>query len=305
MGTFRSVTFQDGGQFEGGRVRKGGARRGGLIAGGGIGAVVVTLLAVLLGGNGGDLGQLADQLTGGQQQSGSGQEQFVGDCTAQQANTDRECRLNATVQSLDAYWAGVLPAQAGVEYTQPPVESFSGSTTTACGAASASTGPFYCPPDQTVYIDLSFYDLLQQQFGATDGALAEEYVVAHEVGHHIENLVGAMDAADRSGSGPESDSVRIELMADCLAGMWAGDAARTVDPDTGVPFLEPITDTELRSALDAAAAVGDDHIQQQATGQIDPDGFTHGTSEQRVRWFSTGYDNGTLADCDTLRAPRL
>ncbi|WP_159797448.1 KPN_02809 family neutral zinc metallopeptidase [Puerhibacterium puerhi] len=299
------MTFQDGGQFEGGRVRKGGGgRRGGLIAGGGIGAVLVALVAVLLGGNGGDLGQLADQLTGGQQQ-GTGQEQFVGECSAQQANSDRECRLNATVQSLDAYWAGVLPQQARVEYTQPPVESFSGSTTTACGAASSSTGPFYCPPDQTVYIDLSFYDLLQQQFGASDGALAEEYVVAHEVGHHIENLIGAMDAADRSGSGPESGSVRIELMADCLAGMWAGDAARTVDPDTGVPFLRPITDEELRDALDAAAAVGDDHIQRQATGQIDPEGFTHGTSEQRVRWFTTGYEGGTLADCNTLEAATL
>lgn len=297
------MTFNEGGQFEGGRVSRGGGR-GGLIAGGGIGTVLVALLALFFGNNG-DVGQLTDALTGGGQGAQTGQEQVVGDCTAEEANTDRECRLSATVQALDAYWAQVLPEQARVQYSEPPVVSFSGQTTSACGAASSSTGPFYCPPDQTVYVDVSFFDLLQQQFGAQGGPLAEEYVVAHEVGHHIENLIGAMDAADRGGSGPESDSVRIELMADCLAGMWVGHAATTVDPDTGVTFLEPITQAELRQAIDAAAAVGDDHIQRQSTGQVNPEGFTHGTSEQRVRWFSTGYDGGTLADCNALQADTL
>ncbi|MGW8564868.1 KPN_02809 family neutral zinc metallopeptidase [Isoptericola sp. NPDC055881] len=300
------MTFNDGGQFEGGRVRKGGRGRG-VAVGGGIGAVVVALLAVLLGG--GDLGQLTDALGGAEGDAGApvgaGQEQYVDDCTAQQANTDRECRLSATVQSLDAYWDTVLPAQAGVRYTLPEVVSFSGSTATGCGSASSATGPFYCPPDQTVYVDVSFFDQLSAQFGAEGGPLAEEYVVAHEVGHHVEQLTGAMDAADRGGSGPESDSVRIELMADCLAGMWAGSAATEVDPDTGVTFLDKISQDQLRQALDAAAAVGDDHIQQQATGRISPEGFTHGTSEQRVRWFSVGYDGGTLSDCDTLSARRL
>ncbi|MFP3713897.1 neutral zinc metallopeptidase [Puerhibacterium sp. TATVAM-FAB25] len=297
------MTFNEGGQFEGGRVSRGGGR-GGLIAGGGIGAVLVTLLALFFG-NDGDVGRLTDALTGGGQGAPTGQEQFVGDCSAEEANSDRECRLSATVQALDAYWAEVLPQQAGVRYSEPPVVSFSGQTDSACGTASSSTGPFYCPPDQTVYVDVSFFDLLQQQFGAQGGPLAEEYVVAHEVGHHVENLVGAMDAADRGGSGPESDSVRIELMADCLAGMWVGHAATTVDPDTGVTFLEPITEAELRQALDAAAAVGDDHIQQQATGAVHPEGFTHGTSEQRVRWFSIGYEGGTMADCNALQAATL
>jgi predicted metalloprotease len=298
------VTFNEGGQFKGGRVSRGGGR-GGLVAGGGIGAVLVALLALFFG-NGGDVGRLTDALTGGVGQGDrTGQEQVVGDCTAEQANTDRECRLSATVQALDAYWAQVLPEQARVPYTEPPVVSFSGQTNSACGAASSSTGPFYCPPDQTVYVDVSFFDLLQQQLGAQGGPLAEEYVVAHEVGHHVENLIGAMDAADRGGSGPESGSVRIELMADCLAGMWVGHAATTVDPDTGVTFLEPITQAQLHQAIDAAAAVGDDHVQQRATGQVNPEGFTHGTSEQRVRWFSVGYDGGTLADCDALQAATL
>jgi predicted metalloprotease len=300
------VTFNEGGQFEGGRVRRGGGGRGVAVAGGGIGALVIALLAMFLGG--GDLGPVTQVLTesGQQPQSvGDGQAQYVDDCTAEQANTDRECRLSGTVQSLDAYWERVLPEQAGVQYVQPPVESFAGGTNTACGAASSATGPFYCPPDQTVYVDVSFFDELRDRFGSSGGPFAEMYVTAHEVGHHIEQLVGAMDAADRGGSGPESDSVRIELMADCLAGMWAGEASRVVDPDTGVTFLEPITEAQLRDAFSAAAAVGDDRIQQQATGQVNPEGFTHGTSEQRVRWFSIGYNNGTLQDCNALSAPTL
>lgn len=297
------MTFNEGGSFEGGRVRRGGGRRGAAIAGGGIGALIIALVALFAGGNV-DVGSLLGATTSEQQGAGP-DGGVVGDCSAQDANTDRECRLSATAQSLDAYWSQVLPAQAGVSYTVPPVESFTGSTTTGCGAASSSTGPFYCPPDRTVYIDVSFFDLLQSQFGASGGALAEEYVIAHEFGHHVEQLVGAMDAADRGGSGPDSDSVRIELMADCLAGMWAGDAASTVDPDTGVTFLEPITEEQLRDALDAAAAVGDDHIQQQATGRISPEGFTHGTSEQRQRWFTIGYNGGSLQDCDALSATTL
>ncbi|MFD6175817.1 MULTISPECIES: KPN_02809 family neutral zinc metallopeptidase [unclassified Isoptericola] len=301
------MTFNEGGQFEGGRVRKGSGGRRGAVVGGGVGAIVVALLAIFLGG--GDLGQLTGALGGAVQDAGApagdGQQQYVEACTAQEANSDRECRLSATVQSLDAYWGRVLPEQAGVAYAMPPVEAFSGSTTTGCGAASSATGPFYCPPDRTVYVDVSFFDQLSSQFGAEGGPLAEEYVVAHEVGHHVEQLTGAMDAAARGGSGPESDSVRIELMADCLAGMWAGSAATEVDPDTGVTFLDPISQDQLRQALDAAAAVGDDHIQQQATGQVDPEGFTHGTSEQRVRWFTVGYEGGTLQDCGALSARTL
>lgn len=276
------------------------------MAGGGVGALLITVLVVFL--SGGDLGSLSQVLGTGNvspETVGEGHEAFVEDCTAQEANLDRQCRLSATSQSLDAVWTRVLPEQAGVEYVLPGVTSFSGAVDTGCGSATSATGPFYCPSDQTVYVDVSFFGELRDRFGSTGGALAEEYVIAHEFGHHIEQLVGALDAADRSGTGPESDSVRIELMADCLAGMWAHRAATEVDPDTGVTFLEPITDAQLRDALSAAAAVGDDRIQETTTGQVNPEAFTHGTSEQRVRWFSIGYNGGTMQDCNALEAATL
>jgi len=298
------MTFNEGGQFEGGRVRRGGGRRG-AIAGGGLGAVLVALLALFFG-NGGDLSGITGALGGG-----GGTEQitqdggYVGDCTAEQANTDPQCELSATIQSLDAYWQKVLPEQAGIQYVLPEVVSFDGAIDTACGSATSDTGPFYCPPDQSIYIDVTFYDELVSRFGSTGGPLARKYVVAHEMGHHIENLIGAMDAAQRGGSGADSDSVRIELMADCLAGMWAAGASTTVDPDTGVTFLDPLTETDIRDALSAASAVGDDRIQQQATGRVNPHTFTHGTSEQRMNWFARGYQGGTLQTCNALDAPRL
>lgn len=304
------MTFQDGGRFEGGRVtsRRGGGGRGrGVAVGGGIGSLVLVLLVVLLGGNPAQLfAGVADGTGGG----GSGTEQVatVGECTAEQANAERECRLSATVQALDAYWARALPA-AGLDVpeaeVQPGVVEFAEATQTGCGAASAATGPFYCPPDRAIYLDLSFYDVLSSQYGASGGPLAEMYVVAHEYGHHVQQLTGVFDRADRSGTGDDSDSVRVELQADCYAGLWAGDAATTVDPDTGVTFLEPITRQQLADALSAAAAVGDDHLQQQATGGVDPDTWTHGSSEQRQRWFTVGYEQGSVAACDTFAAATL
>ncbi len=301
------VTFQEGGSFEGGRVRKGGGRgRGPMIAGGGIGAVLVALAVAFFSGQTGiDLSGLTGEDGSGSDALGEGQAQAVGDCTAEQANTDLECELSATAQALDAYWDEALPAQSGVRYELPEVVSFTGQVSTGCGAATSAVGPFYCPSDRTVYIDVGFYDDLTSRFGANDGGLARMYVVAHEFGHHIEQQIGAMEAADRSGTGPESDAVRIELMADCLAGMWAGHAATTVDPDTGVTFLEPVTEQQLRDALSAASAVGDDRIQESATGQVNPEAWTHGSSEQRQRWFTIGYDGGTLQDCNALDAPSL
>jgi predicted metalloprotease len=187
-------------------------------------------------------------------------------------------------------------------FTRPEVVSFESTMSTGCGTASSSTGPFYCPPDQTIYIDVGFYDLLQSRYGASGGSLAEMYVVAHEYGHHIQQITGVMDQANRQGTGAESDSVKTELQADCCAGLWTGHAASTVDPTTGVTFLDPITATELSDALSAAQAFGDDHIQQQSSGGIDPDTWTHGSSEERQRWFTTGYTEGTLAACDTFSA---
>ena len=142
-------------------------------------------------------------------------------------------------------------------------------------------------------------------FGATGGPLAEEYVIAHEFGHHVQQLTGVMKSADRTGTGPASDSVRIELMADCLAGMWTGSAATTIDPDTGVTFLDPITAAKLADALSAAAAVGDDRIQESATGTTNPEAWTHGSSEQRQRWFTAGYEGATFEECNALEAATL
>ncbi|WP_273651352.1 KPN_02809 family neutral zinc metallopeptidase [Cellulomonas fimi] len=295
------MTFGEGGQFEGGRVR---TSRGGKVAvGGGIGALVVAVLAIFLNQSGnGDLANVLQGVAGGGGQQA--EQGVVGDCTAEQANEQRDCRLSATLQALDAYWGAELPAQ-GAQFAVPAAEAFEGQTTTGCGAASASTGPFYCPPDQTIYLDLGFYDVLQSQFGAQDGPLAEMYVTAHEYGHHVQNLTGVMDQAQRQGTGAESDSVRVELQADCYAGMWVGNAATQVDPDTGVTFLEPITTEQLQQALSAAEAVGDDHIQQQSSGGVNPDTWTHGSSEQRQRWFTTGYEQGTLAACDTFATDDL
>ena len=297
------MTFSEGGRFGGGRVRtRSGGGRGAAIGGGaGLGVIAIILLGNLLGVDLSGLASGVQQGGGG----GGGTTGTIAECTAEEANANRECRLNATVESLDTYWSVALQEQTGVEYALPGVESFQQATQTACGSASAATGPFYCPPDQTVYLDLGFYDDLQSRFGASGGAFAELYVVAHEFGHHIQHMTGVMEAADRSGTGPDSDSVRIELMADCLAGMWAGHASTVVDPETGVTYLEPVTESELNDALSAASAVGDDRIQEQATGTVNPEAWTHGSSEQRQRWFLVGYQGGTFAECNALEAPQI
>ncbi|MFI2751825.1 neutral zinc metallopeptidase [Cellulomonas sp. P22] len=290
------MTFNEGGSFEGGRVQ---SRRGGkgVAVGGGIGALVVAVVAAVWGV---DLSSAVNGLSGG----ASEEQSTVARCTAEQANADRACRLSGTARSLDAYWSQALPA-AGLTFAEPGVVEFADATSTGCGQASSATGPFYCPPDQAIYMDLTFFDELRTSYGATGGPLAEMYVTAHEYGHHVQQLTGVMDTAERGGTGATSDSVRVELQADCYAGIWTGHAAQTVNPSTGVTFLAPITPQELADALSAAAAVGDDHLQQQSGGGVDRDSWTHGSSEQRQRWFTTGYEQGTLAACDTFAASEL
>ena len=301
------MTFHEGGSFEGGRVQRRGRGKT-VAAGGGIGLVGIAVL-LLSGVLGVDLGPLVGAVSGtGSDGTGTGQgsaqQGTTEDCTVEEANTDQHCRLSAAAQSLDAVWID----QFGVEesaFPTPTIVDFDTATSTTCGQATASTGPFYCPPEQTIYLDLAFFDVLESQFGASGGPLAEMYVTAHEYGHHIQQITGVMDAADRTGTGAESDSVRIELQADCYAGLWVGQAVTTPDPDTGVPFLEPITSQELADALSAAAAVGDDHIQSSTGGVVNPDSWTHGSSEQRERWFTTGYEQGSVAACDTFAASSL
>lgn len=222
--------------------------------------------------------------------------------TGADANADVRCRVIATAESLDAYWTPVLQ-QAGSQYTLPGLTIFENSVDTACGPATSAVGPFYCPNDQTVYIDTGFYDTLRGQFGASGGPLAEMYVIAHEFGHHVQNILGYMSQANRTDTGPDSDAVRLELQADCYAGMWANAAQNTVDPDTGVTFLEPLTRQQVIDALDAAAAVGDDRIQQSVNQQINPESWTHGSAEQRQKWFLIGMDGGNLQACDTFAVP--
>jgi len=288
------MTFNPGSDIGGGKVRRRG-RTTGIAAGGvGLGAIAIVLLSQFLGvdptpflGGGG-----ASQ----SQQIGTGEE--LQKCsTGADAHARIDCRMKGAAASLETFWSEEVPAQGG-QYASPDFILFTDSTSTGCGGATSATGPFYCPADRTVYVDTGFFDELRSRFGATGGPLAELYVVAHEWGHHIQNLTGIMDAHQSRETGPASASVRLELQADCFAGAWAGAAATTKD-EKGTPFLQPITETQLQDALSAAAAVGDDRIQQAATGRVDPEGWTHGSSEQRQRWFTAGYRGGSQS-CDTF-----
>lgn len=292
------MTFNDDSDIRGGRVSKRG--RNAAIAGGGGGLVVIALL-IVSSLTGVDLSGLAPLLGGGSD-TGTTTDQSgdLAQCqTGADANANIDCRMQAAATSLDAYWDTQVDG-----YTKPQLVIFQGATSTGCGNATTDVGPFYCPPDQTVYIDTGFYDELQSQFGATGGTLAQLYVVAHEWGHHIQNITGRMNNLDLQDTGPTSDSVRLELQADCYAGTWVKAAGDTKDAN-GVPFLEPPTDAQIADALNAASAVGDDHIQATlGGGNVNPETWTHGSSEERQRWFSAGLKGGVGA-CDTFAAATL
>ena len=181
---------------------------------------------------------------------------------------------------------------------------FDGATQSACGQASSQMGPFYCPNDRKVYLDTTFFrDMLQGELGARGGPFAIGYVIAHEYGHHIEDQLGILGKI-RTTQGPRSDSVRAELMADCLAGAWAKNAQTTKDA-SGEPIISDLTPDDVKRAIDAAQAVGDDRIQKRTQGRVSPDSFTHGTAAQRIRWFNRGLEQGTIEACDTFRAGGL
>jgi predicted metalloprotease len=266
---------------------------GGLAVGGGglgLAGIVIYLLFSLLSGGGG-LGQLAplDNQTVSQQPPG----QALGDeCrTDQDLNEKQSCRVVADVNSIQSFWRTAFE-QNKKTYTAATTVFYTGSTQTGCGYASSQVGPFYCPADKQVYIDLGFFDELQSRFGAEGGPFAEAYVLAHEYGHHVQDLLGTLDRASQ-GSGPEGGSVRTELQADCYAGVWAQHA------ESG-GLIDQLTQADINAGLDAAAAVGDDRIQERTQGQVNPETWTHGSSEQRRRWFSTGYEQGQPAACDTF-----
>ena len=282
------MEFEDGAQLDSSQVsdRRGlGGGRGLVFGGGGLG-IVGLIITLLLGGN---------PLSSGSADPSSQQPATSSDLAARcrtgaDANRDQDCRIVGIANSVQAYWTSAFRA-AGKRYTDVDTVLFTGQTSTGCGAASSDTGPFYCPADKQVYLDLGFFDDLKTKFGATGGTFAQAYVIAHEYGHHVQDLLGRTTGG--SVQGATSGSVRLELQADCYAGTWAEHAVQT-------GFVKPLTKADVNDGLDAASAVGDGRIQKEFQGTVRPDVWTHGSSAQRQRWFTTGYRSGDPAACDTF-----
>ncbi len=288
---------------------------GGIQVGGGIGGLILLILMMIFGGGvlGGGNTRVPDttsngsqsspldpgQVSAGGQQSGD----FARCKTGADANKDDECLIIATVNSVQAFWGSLLP-QYGKQYPKAPTVIYSGATQSGCGTASNQVGPFYCPLDGRVYIDASFFRELSSRFGADSGNLAKEYVIAHEYGHHIQNVLGILGKAQQDPQGAQSGAVRVELMADCLAGVWVKHATETKDAN-GVSFLKPITQKDIDSALSAASAVGDDRIQETMQGRVTPENWTHGSSASRQKWFMAGYTSGDINQCNTFGVSRV
>ena len=289
-----------GGRFGGGLggglpVGRGGGP-GMVIGGGGLGMVLLVVMLLLgvnpFGGGESYPDTPYQQPVQSQAQSQAEGGPSVQDCrTGADANRRDDCRIVGFVNSIQSYW-GQEFQRHGQQYAQAPMVLFSGQTQSGCGFASEAQGPFYCPIDKKVYLDLTFFQELQQRFGAKGGPFAQGYVVAHEYGHHVQDMLGLLDEGGASTRGAQGSSVRTELQADCLAGVWARHAAET-------GFLQAPSDQELADAMDAAAAVGDDRIQRQTQGRVVPESFTHGTSQQRVQWFKNGYGSGAIEGCNT------
>ncbi|HEX6750197.1 MAG TPA: neutral zinc metallopeptidase [Longimicrobium sp.] len=255
---------------------------GGMAVGGGLGALVLGLLYMLLGGNPGDVtgGEPPPSNAGAPAQQNDAQSQWV----------------SKVLRSTELTWGDIFQ-KMGRQYQEPRLVLFSNAYPSACGMGQAAMGPFYCPRDEKVYIDLSFYREMEERLHAP-GEFARAYVIAHEVGHHVQNLLGisaqVQQAEQQAGSRAEANrySVRLELQADCFAGVWANQARQR-----GELVLEP---GDVETALNAASAIGDDKLQQEAQGRVVPESFTHGTSAQRVEWFTRGLRSGDPQQCDTF-----
>jgi predicted metalloprotease len=272
-----------------------------LAGGGGLGVLGLLLVIVLNALGGGDALPTSGGVPAVPGATGAGEVEES--CrTGADANARQDCRIVAVVNSVQAYWDGEFE-QRGWSYQPAATNLFEGAVGTGCGSASSAVGPFYCPADQQVYLDLGFFDELVRRFGASGGDFAEAYVIAHEYGHHVQNVLGISTEARQAPvqQGPTGASTRLELQADCFAGVWASQATGTLDADAEAIFAE-LTEADIREGLDAAAAVGDDRIQERSQGRVDPESWTHGSAEQRQRWFLTGHQAGTPDACDTFAA---
>ena len=292
------MTFNEGMQIDTSTASSsgGGGGMGMAFGGGGIGLLIL-IGALFFGVDPGRMMNSQQTNTGGYSAPGFD----LSLCkTGADANKYVQCRVVATGNSVDAVWHQLMPS-----YTRPEVRLFSDQVSTRCGMATTDVGPFYCPVDKTAYFDTSFFqDVLVKQLHSSNGAFAQEYVVAHEYGHHVQNLQGNLGRAQQGAKGAGGNGVRTELQADCYAGIWAHYAS-TVNQKDGTPFLNPLTDDDISAALSAAASVGDDRIQRQSTGHINPESWTHGSAEQRQHWFTVGYQTGDPNQCDTFSAPNL
>jgi predicted metalloprotease len=290
------MTFNEGMQIDTSTTSTSGGGRA-IAIGGGLGGLAILLLALLLGV---DPGGVTTQMP-----VNAGEDAAPGfdlnKCrTGADANKYVQCRVVATGNSVDAVWHQLMPG-----YTRPNVRLFSGQVNTGCGPATSEVGPFYCPVDKTAYFDTGFFQVLVDQFGSSGGPLAQEYVVAHEFGHHVQDLQGSLGRAQQGAQGAQGSGVRTELQADCYAGVWAHYASTVKQESTGVPYLQPLSDKDIADALSAAASVGDDRIQKAATGRTNPESWTHGSSAERQKWFTVGYQTGDPNKCDTFATQDL
>lgn len=255
------------------------------------GVIVVAAIAFFAGGGTGmfDSGS-SNVLSGGDNVTSSSSLEHCD--TWEDANNFDDCRIEGTAISLDNVWSQILPAETGISYTEPKVVIGDGNVSTGCGQASTiQTGPFYCPGDRTVYVGPSFFTQLKQM-GGSDGSFSQMYVIAHEFGHHIQNLQGTIGLSDYNNAGEDSNAVKMELQADCYAGVWANHA------DSGdQAMLDPLTDAQVAQAIQSAQAIGDDAIQSASGSRVNPDKWTHGSSAQRQQWFLNGYRSGSVNSC--------
>jgi uncharacterized protein len=303
---------QGGGGFGGGGMGGGGGfggrGGGGVPVRGGFGMLIVVVLFLIFGGGGGlsglmggDGGQMSADGYQSDQSSRIGPAGLAPEVSRSTTEAQRADLVSAVLGSTEDFWSAYF-RQQGMEYPLPKMVLFRGQTRSDCGAASQASGPFYCPADQAIYLDLAFFDDMERQLGAR-GDFAQAYVIAHEVGHHVQEATGLLGQANQAmarnrseRAGEDSIAVRIELQADCLAGIWAaGTVARDGSLEAG----------DVEEAIGAAQAVGDDRLQRRSQGFEVPDSFTHGTSEQRARWFMTGMRATQASQCDTFKARQL